>query len=130
MANPRKAHNAPVVLVIEDDNITRIMTVAAFEDAGFVVLETECAARALMILEANGQYVNFLFTDIDMPGSMNGVALAAECRANWPWIGMALTSGKAAPCASALPENVRFFPKPYIADSVVDHVREVVLAAA
>jgi two-component system, response regulator PdtaR len=60
---------------------------------------------------------------------MNGVALAARCRENWPWIGIALTSGKTAPSAAALPEHARFFPKPFIAANVVDHVREMVLAA-
>jgi two-component system, response regulator PdtaR len=130
MAPHRKSCDAPVVLVIEDENISRILTVAAFEDAGFTVMETECAARALAILGANGQYINFLFTDIDMPGAMNGVALAAHCRERWPWIGIALTSGKAAPIPAALPEHVRFFPKPYAANAVVDHIREMVLAAA
>jgi two-component system, response regulator PdtaR len=130
MAYPRKAHNAPVVLVVEDCNLSRILTVSAFEDAGFIVMETECGARALTILEANGQYINFLFTDIDMPGAMNGVALAAHCRENWPWIEIAVTSGKATPSASALPERARFFAKPYGAEDVVGHVREVMLAAA
>jgi two-component system, response regulator PdtaR len=128
MACPRKDHNAPVVLVVEDEMLTRILTVAAFDDAGFVVMEADGARQALAILEANAQFIQVLFTDIDMPGGMNGVFLALRARERWPWVGIAMTSGEALPGATALPDHTRFFPKPYNTDGVVTHIREMALA--
>jgi DNA-binding LytR/AlgR family response regulator len=92
----------------------------AFEDAGFVVVEAECASQAIDVL--GGQYIDFLFTDIDMPGKMNGVALAAFTREHWPFVEIAVTSGKARPSAAALPERTHFFSKPYNTRLVIDHV--------
>jgi hypothetical protein len=61
---------------------------------------------------------------------MNGVALAAFTREHWPFVEIAVTSGKAKPSAAALPERTHFFSKPYNTRLVVDHVREATHDAA
>ncbi len=66
----------PVVLLVEDEPLVRMTAVDELEDAGFRVLEAANADIALMVLEAQSDEVQVLFTDVDMPGSMNGMALA------------------------------------------------------
>jgi two-component system, response regulator PdtaR len=117
----------PTVLVVEDETVPRILTAMAFEDAGYAVAEAQNAAGAISIL--GDQYIDFLFTDIDMPGGMNGVALAAYAREHWPFVEIAVTSGKAIPTHAALPERTRFFLKPYNTRLVIDHVRATIRAA-
>lgn len=104
------------------------MTVAAFEDAGFVVLSAGNAEEAIIVMNHND--LNVLFTDIDMPGGMNGVLLAAHTREHWPSVGIVVTSGRASPSADALPDRTRFFSKPYVADRIAAHIRDIVSAAA
>ena len=130
MAYPQKAPNAPIVLVVEDEMMQRMLTISAFDVAGFVVMEAENATRAIAILGACGQEIQFLFTDIEMAGGINGVALAAHTREHWPSIDIAVASGKLAPSAAALPDHARFFSKPYNTDLVVDHFRQGMLAAS
>ena len=130
MAYPQKAQNAPVVLVVEDEMMQRMLTVSAFDIAGFVVMEAENASRAIAILGSSGQDIQFMFTDIEMAGGMNGIALAAHTREHWPSIDIAVASGKLAPSAAALPDHARFFSKPYDTALVVDHIRQATLAAS
>jgi CheY-like chemotaxis protein len=130
MEHSQISPNAPVVLVVEDEMLPRILIVAAFEDAGFKVLSAGNAEEAIVVLKHNGDYLHVLFTDIDMPGGMDGVLLASHTREHWPWVGIVVTSGKASPSAEALPERARFFSKPYVPDQVVAHIREIVSAAA
>jgi CheY-like chemotaxis protein len=123
-----KLHNAPVVLVVEDDAMTRLTATDAFQDAGFVVFEAANAGEALSILAVNS--ADAIFTDIQIQGGMNGVSLAVEKRERWPWIKMAVASGEGAPCAAAMPYDIRFFSKPYDIGRVVDHLQHATLASA
>jgi two-component system, response regulator PdtaR len=129
MTHTIKLHTSPVVLVVEDDGLIRSFATNAFEDAGFVVFEATSANRALVILAVSARHIDAMFTDIQMPGGMNGVLLALHTRRQWPWIRLALTSGQAHPSASALPENTPFFSKPYDIDHVVEHFLSETLAA-
>jgi two-component system, response regulator PdtaR len=130
MENSQKAQKAPIILVVEDEIMQRMLTVSAFDGAGFVVMEAENASGAIAILGSCGQDIQFMFTDIEMSGGMNGVALAAHTRERWPSIDIAVTSGKLAPSATTLPDHARFFSKPYDTALVVDHVRQTMLAAS
>jgi two-component system, response regulator PdtaR len=121
-----KARSAPVVLVVEDDPLLRALTVEYFGDAGLVVIEADDARWAISILESNAQFIQVLFTDIVLPGAIDGVSLASSARQRWPWVAVAMTSGKTAPWN--LPDGVRFFPKPFTTDQVVEHIRELALA--
>jgi DNA-binding NtrC family response regulator len=115
-----------IVLVVEDEPLIRSVLIDAFEEAGFAVLDASDGDHAVQILEQNAHRVCALFSDINLPGSMNGVLLAQCARNHWPWIGVALASGRPKPDESAMPENVEFFQKPYAISSIVKHIRELV----
>lgn len=108
----KKPFAKQVVLVVEDDPLLRMMAVDMVEDAGFDAIEAGGADEALEILEARTD-VGVLFTDIDMPGSMDGVELAkCACRIDRP-ISIVLTSGNHVLKSETLPPRSVFFPKPY-----------------
>ena len=118
----------PVLLVVEDEPLLRMMAVDLGEDAGFEVVEAANAADAVAILETRPD-IRIVFTDIDMPGGMDGMRLAACIRDRWPPIDIILTSGKARPQAAALPTRAVFFPKPYRHDEVTTAMRGFAMAA-
>jgi DNA-binding NtrC family response regulator len=113
--------NAPVVMVVEDDAMTRMTATDAFQDAGFVVFAAANASEALSILAVSS--ADAIFTDIELDGGMNGVSLAFETRERWPWMKMAVASGEATPPAAAIPYDTHFFSKPYDIRRVIDHLR-------
>ncbi|MBS3848262.1 MULTISPECIES: response regulator [Devosia] len=102
----------PVVLVVEDEAMILLDTVDMLENAGVTAIEAANARQALSILEDQSG-VDVVFTDIDMPGDMNGLALAAEIRSRWPAIPVILTSGHMKPELHQLPPETSFFSKPY-----------------
>ena len=102
----------PVVLIVEDDTLVRLVARDMLEDAGFDVREADTADVALVLLEEDPG-VDALFTDIDMPGSMDGVALAARVAERWPHIRLVVTSGRACMRDCDLPDHGRFVSKPY-----------------
>jgi CheY-like chemotaxis protein len=102
----------PIVLVVEDESLLRMHAVALIEDAGFDTVEAWNADQAVAILEARTD-IRVVFTDIDLPGSMDGMKLAAAIRNRWPPIELILTSGYKAPGIDAIPARTVFFPKPY-----------------
>mgnify|MGYP001026650035 FL=1 len=100
------------VLVVEDELLIRMSLVLYLADEGFEVFEAGNADEGIAILEAQPG-IRILFTDIDMPGSMDGLKLAAAVRDRWPPIRMVVTSGHKLPNPSALSLRATFFPKPY-----------------
>jgi CheY-like chemotaxis protein len=107
-----------VVLIVEDEPILRMFAALTIEEAGFAVLEAENADEAIRILETRSD-VRIVFTDIDMPGSMDGIKLAAAVRGRWPPIRIMLTSGYRSVTASELPARSVFLQKPYQPERVV-----------
>lgn len=105
-----KAHNT--ILVVEDEVLIRIIAPDTLEHSGFKVLEAGNSAEALKILEENDE-VAVLFTDINMPGAMDGLALARHVARNRPEIRVIVTSGRQWLDASSLPDDGIFLPKPY-----------------
>lgn len=101
----------PVVLVVEDEMVLRMRAVDIVEDAGFVPIEAVSADEALKILESRDD-ISLLFTDIQMPGSMDGLKLAHAAHKRWPHIKIVLVSGQIAVTDEDKPEDSRFFPKP------------------
>lgn len=98
------------VLVVEDEMFVRLMAVDAIEDAGHVAIEAANADEAVKLLEARAD-IDVLFTDIKMPGSMDGLGLAALARQRWPDVHILVTSGHiTVPEMSA---DTLFLPKPY-----------------
>jgi DNA-binding NtrC family response regulator len=126
---PKNQNKAIVVIVVEDDPMVRMAAVGAFEDAGFEVLEGKSAAAAMLIFEAQGGRVQALFTDVEMPGEMNGLMLARQIHRDWPRICVMVASGQVHPGAGEMPDNGRFFKKPYDLENVVAHIRACAKAA-
>jgi CheY-like chemotaxis protein len=119
------SQDTPVVLLVEDEPIVRMSAADDLQEAGFHVLEAANADVALAVLEACSGEVQVLFTDIDMPGSMNGLALAESVQRRWPHISLLISSAYRRPHLGQLPEDGRFLPKPYCSDAVVQHIREL-----
>ena len=113
------------VLVVEDEPITRMDVVDQLEEDGFKVFEAPDADRAIKILEANPA-IRILFTDVDMPGSMDGLKLAAAVRDRWPPIKIVVASGLRKINIDALPDDSRFFSKPYNVNEIAATMRNMV----
>lgn len=120
--------NNVAVLVVEDEILIRMAIADSIADAGFVVYEAANADQAILILEAHPD-VRALFTDIDMPGSMDGLKLAAAVRDRWPPVKIIITSGHVKIRPEDLPVEGKFFAKPYDASKVVSTLRSLVEAA-
>ncbi len=110
------------VLIIEDEPLIRMAVADDLVDAGFRVLEAGNADEALAILESDGA-IGAIFTDIDMPGSLDGLKLAWIVRDRWPPIHIIVTSGHRKIEERDMPERARFFPKPYAHQPVIDTLR-------
>jgi CheY-like chemotaxis protein len=104
------------VLVVEDETLIREFVAEELEEAGYTVVAANNAAEAIAILEAR-QDIHLVFTDIDMPGSMDGLKLAAAVRDRWPPVHIIITTGKVRPLE--IPANALFIPKPYVTKNVV-----------
>jgi CheY-like chemotaxis protein len=92
--------------------------------AGFDVVEAENADEAIFILEHRFD-ISVVFTDIHMPGSMDGLKLAAAIRGRWPPIKIIATSGLLKICNGGLPSGSHFLPKPYSSSQIVGALREL-----
>ncbi|MET3842018.1 response regulator [Bradyrhizobium sp. OAE829] len=113
------------MLIVEDEFLIRMDTRASLEAAGFDVLEAGHADEAIAILSARSD-IRLIFTDVNMPGSMDGLKLAHFVRERWPPIKIVATSGRARIPASDLPEGAHFVPKPYSAAEITATFHELV----
>src|SRR6186713_1614899 len=100
-----------VVLVVEDDMLLRMRAVDMVEDAGFTPVEAVDADEAVAILESRSD-IALLFTDIQMPGRIDGLKLAHAVHDRWPPIKIILVSGQVNPSDAERPADSRFFGKP------------------
>src|SRR4029079_18870166 len=103
--------SVPNVLVVEDEMVLRMRAVDIVEDAGFNPIEAVNADDALAILESRSD-IELLFTDIQMPGSMDGLKLAYAVHERWPKIKIILVSGQLTLSDNDKPARSRFFGKP------------------
>lgn len=115
---PHPSAAASVVLVVEDERLVRLMAVDMLEDEGFTVIEAATADAAWAILEERDD-VAILFTDVEMPGSMNGLELAKRVAARWPHIRLVITSGRVRMRNQDVPDSGQFVPKPYYSAQVL-----------
>ena len=102
----------PVVLVVEDEPVLRMMAVGVVEEVGMEAIEAADADAAIEILEARTD-VHILFSDIRMPGSMDGLKLASVVATRWPPVRIILTSGHCSKADIDLAPGNLFFAKPY-----------------
>ena len=119
----------PNVLVVEDEMILRMRAVDIVEDAGFCPIEAVNADEAISILESRSD-ISLLFTDIQMPGSIDGLKLAHAVHERWPSIKIILVSGQVKPSEAERPENSRFFGKPLSVDQMIAELQAMVGAGA
>jgi two-component system, response regulator PdtaR len=111
-----------VVLVVEDEPLIRMDAVEFIEGAGFEALDAAHADEAIAILRTRND-VAVVFTDIEMPGSMDGIKLAHAVRLGWPHVTIVVASGRVVPKAGDLPENTHYIKKPYRPIEVIAAVR-------
>ena len=112
------------VLLVEDEALIRVIGTDALEEAGYDVLEAGSADEALELLEAYNE-VLVLFTDIRMPGSLNGLELARIVHERWPKMKLLLTSGDTWPSENEIPDDGRFLPKPYRVETLRREIDEM-----
>ena len=107
------------VLVVEDEVLVRYDTCDFLRAAGYHVLEASTAQQAIDILQENPA-IDLVFTDVQMPGTMDGIKLSHYIRNRWPPVKLIVVSGMAILEASSLPDGSRFFPKPYTNHAIAD----------
>jgi CheY-like chemotaxis protein len=114
-----------VVLVVEDEMLLRMRTVDMVEDAGFTSVEAVDADEAVAILESRSD-IALLFTDIQMPGSMDGLKLAHAVHERWPPIKIILVSGQLKLANIDIPADSRFFGKPLEASEMIVEMQSMI----
>ncbi|WP_183512290.1 response regulator [Methylobacterium brachythecii] len=107
-----------IVLLVEDEALLRVITTEMLEDTGATVIGVETADAAWQILQTRSD-VDIVFTDVNMPGSMNGVVLAHRVRERWPHIALVITSGRHLLSEAEIPARGHFLPKPYRYQQIV-----------
>ena len=113
-----------VVLVVEDEMMLRMRVVDMVEDAGYVPVEAVDADEAMTILRSRSD-IALMLTDVQMPGSMNGLQLAHAVREIWPPIKIILASGQLKLSDGDIPLDSRFFGKPLQSDEIIAEMREM-----
>jgi two-component system, response regulator PdtaR len=108
-----------VVLVVEDHPLVRMGVLEVMIEAGFETLGASTAVEAIRILEARPD-IHLVFTDAEMPGTMDGIELAHYIRNRWPPVKLIVVSGKVVIDPPELPPGARFFAKPYRETSIVE----------
>ena len=114
-----------VVLVVEDDPLQMMIAGDLVEDAGLTPIFAKNADQAIAILESRND-IRILLTDVDMPGSMDGLRLAAVTRDRWPPIQVVVVSGHMLVEQAKLPDHSRFFNKPYAPDKMITALRSLI----
>src|SRR5436305_14716991 len=117
----------PVVWIVEDEFLLRMNAVDMIRAAGFDAVEAANADEAIDILETRRD-ITVVFTDIQMPGSMDGLKLARAVRGRWPPIKIVATSGLVHVTEADLPDGGRFLPKPYSQNEIAILLRELTAA--
>ncbi len=114
----------PVVLVVEDETVIRMNAVAIVEESGFEAVATRNADEAIETLETRSD-IQAVFTDVQMPGQMDGLKLAKVIKDRWPPVALLVTSGKRTVIESELPPGGRFLPKPSLPSHIETVLREL-----
>lgn len=122
MTDQRSHPEIPVVLVVEDDQQLRMIAIEVVEEAGFFAIEAQDADEAVALLESRSD-IALLFTDIDMPGSMDGLKLAHAVRGRWPPIKILVVSGQVRHQHAVMPSSGRFVTKPYRVPAMVEELQ-------
>lgn len=117
-----------VALVVDDEAFARLYAVQILLDQGYIVIEAADVDEGLDMLESEDD-VSILFTDISMPGGLDGLHLAEQVRRERPDVALVVTSG-AEPADGRLPDGAAFLAKPYTAHGLVEAITAAVGSAA
>jgi two-component system, response regulator PdtaR len=115
----------PVVVIAEDEALLRMTAADILDEAGYETIQAADADAALAILKCRPD-VSVLFTDIQMPGPLDGLELARLVHERWPEVLLLITSGNTFPPRGAIPDDGRFLRKPYRAAEIVGQIDELV----
>ena len=113
------------MLVVEDESLIRMNAMIMVEEAGFEAIAASDADKAIRILESRND-IRAVFTDVQMPGSMDGIRLARVVRHRWPPVALIVTSGRTNVLESDLPIGGRFLKKPYEPIQIETALRELI----
>jgi len=111
-----------VILTVEDETLIGEYLGHVLKGAGYEVVATSNADEAISVLEARGD-IQLVITDVNMPGSMDGLKLAAAVRDRWPPIEIIVATGRGKPSGDQMPYRSQYLPKPYVPQRVLDAVR-------
>jgi two-component system, response regulator PdtaR len=116
-----------VILVVEDNPLILMSALDLVTTSGFECVGAANADEAIGILEARAD-IRLVFTDVEMPGTIDGVKLAHFIRERWPPIHLIVASGRSILEESQLPAGSRFFSKPYDHNTIVEEMTRMLLA--
>ena len=114
----------PYALAVDDDPLILMDARSILEDAGYRCHEADDGDGAIDLLGQKAEQIMLLFSDVEMPGSLDGFELARKVFATWPWIDIVIASGSITPEPGDMPENATFISKPFTARLVHDHLRQ------
>jgi DNA-binding NtrC family response regulator len=113
--------SSSVVLIVEDEEILRIFAAWQLEEAGFEVVQAANADEALQAMNSRPD-VRVLFTDVQMPGQLDGMDLARKVHEQWPKVLVLITSGNSRPAKADIPNQGHFLAKPYRSEDVISEI--------
>lgn len=114
----------PYALVVDDDPLILMHACDILEAAGFRFYEASTGDEAKVLLSQCSENVTLLFSDVEMPGSTNGFALAHHVATHWPWIEIVIASGRIQPVPGDMPDKATFLSKPFNNEMVFAHLRD------
>ena len=117
--------SAPYAVVVDDDAPIRMAAASILEDAGFLTFAAKDADEAEALLVENGASITLLFTNVRMPGSRDGFALARFVSRTWPHIAIVVASGALQPKPGDMPDGAHFIGNPFSAETVHAHLQEM-----
>jgi two-component system, response regulator PdtaR len=121
-----------IVLVVEDEVLVNLNIAEALRDDGLRTVQAYTGEEALNVLSARGD-ISLVFTDVNLPGKIDGIALASEIQLRWPEIEVLTTSARKLPRfdeGELVKLHDRFVPKPYWAEAVARRIRNIICANA
>ena len=111
-------------LVVEDEALVRFALAQSLEAEGYKAFEAADAAEAIAVMEAHPE-IRVVFTDIQMPGTMDGLALSHYVRKRWPPTIIIVSSGRCSPQEDEMASGARFLPKPYLPQALVSVLHDI-----
>jgi CheY-like chemotaxis protein len=110
---------APIALIVEDDPDLREVAAAVLQQTDLRIVTCEDSEEAFATLCKHGNEVAFIFTDIHLPGILDGVDLVRRVGVLWPRVTVIVTSGDGGARRNSLPDDIVYMPKPWVAADVL-----------